>query len=626
MSNDGAAVAIKGAVAGDELSYDDLFKGTGGLDDALASHEQQREHCDDDSDGDHDDDGGLRAPPADDTEEISYTDLFKGEIDDVLASGEHANGVDGYYDDSDNELSSSSRHRHHLQRRRRSLSSRSMSATPATSDGTTAGTGIGDEQRPTSPRAVSASMFSRFPHKSRILKRSARSEHRHRDASVSPSLSERPSTTGRFRRSRESDFHEESDSSSNLRLSKLKGPKSLPSKIHLSSEERMAQFIGRHRPRKSIFLRRKSSGLKHYNLGYQTAPLSAPILNGANKSKSNSSLSLKNFKYVQEFMQVETEKSRRDDLGALIVTLGLQKDHLRDEIVLQLYKQTTRNPDEKSTVLGWKLLAMCLSTWPPSADFDDLLRDFCRSKTSSESKKEVVFLLELCDWILSTWIADKRSPLTRLELDHLDEFGASFYSPAKFAYHSSLSFQLSAAERHHDLVDGIPPILHKLCASVLDLGGRDTQGIFRVAASRSVMMETRLELEKNLRSARIPTAHVAADLLKHWLRSLSCPLFPAAQHSTLLDAARANSSPEECMNLATSAVSPAAFVVLKYLLDFFGELSKFEEKTSMGASNFAIILAPSIIVITDIDVTIVMEKSPLASKFVENLIVHCKNS
>lgn len=33
------------------------------------------------------------------------------------------------------------------------------------------------------------------------------------------------------------------------------------------------------------------------------------------------------------------------------------------------------------------------------------------------------------------------------------------------------------------------------------------------------------------------------------------------------------------MNLATSAVSPAAFVVLKYLLDFFGELSKFEEKT-----------------------------------------------
>src|SRR5688572_11624180 len=42
---------------------------------------------------------------------------------------------------------------------------------------------------------------------------------------------------------------------------------------------------------------------------------------------------------------------------------------LRDEVYMQLCKQTTQNPKLESTMKGWELMLFCLATFPPRFDF-----------------------------------------------------------------------------------------------------------------------------------------------------------------------------------------------------------------------------------------------------------------
>lgn len=78
-----------------------------------------------------------------------------------------------------------------------------------------------------------------------------------------------------------------------------------------------------------------------------------------------------------------------------VLSVGLSETLLRDEIYLQVMKQTIANPNEyvmnsfslpssglftrwlcrcrDSTLLGYKLLYLCLLTFPPSADLSRFL-------------------------------------------------------------------------------------------------------------------------------------------------------------------------------------------------------------------------------------------------------------
>lgn len=51
-----------------------------------------------------------------------------------------------------------------------------------------------------------------------------------------------------------------------------------------------------------------------------------------------------------------------------ILQRGLDEPLLRDEIYVQLIKQTTMNPNPRSLLLGWKLIYLCLLTFAPEED------------------------------------------------------------------------------------------------------------------------------------------------------------------------------------------------------------------------------------------------------------------
>ena len=61
--------------------------------------------------------------------------------------------------------------------------------------------------------------------------------------------------------------------------------------------------------------------------------------------------------------------------------LALRVYGLRDEIYIQLMKQITKNPSNESKFRGWKLLEICLKSFPPSDDLENFLDYFCRKNS-----------------------------------------------------------------------------------------------------------------------------------------------------------------------------------------------------------------------------------------------------
>src|SRR5688572_13340851 len=65
-----------------------------------------------------------------------------------------------------------------------------------------------------------------------------------------------------------------------------------------------------------------------------------------------------------------------DTVALDITTRGWSKQVLRDELYIQLCRQTTDNPRRDSLRRGWELMAICLAFFPPSVKFQPYLEGY----------------------------------------------------------------------------------------------------------------------------------------------------------------------------------------------------------------------------------------------------------
>ncbi len=56
-----------------------------------------------------------------------------------------------------------------------------------------------------------------------------------------------------------------------------------------------------------------------------------------------------------------------------VLRKGYETPSIRDEVFLQIIKQLSTNPRAESVAKGWQLMCMCVSTFPPSSDFENFL-------------------------------------------------------------------------------------------------------------------------------------------------------------------------------------------------------------------------------------------------------------
>ena len=105
------------------------------------------------------------------------------------------------------------------------------------------------------------------------------------------------------------------------------------------------------------------------------------VKKGASNNKTLEGLraaALENFRYIMFYMKDLSAKEAELGLAAQHMTdevcrgkisqAGLTRPELRDEVFVQLIKQTNENPSESSAVRGWQLVASCTSVYKPSEE------------------------------------------------------------------------------------------------------------------------------------------------------------------------------------------------------------------------------------------------------------------
>lgn len=122
---------------------------------------------------------------------------------------------------------------------------------------------------------------------------------------------------------------------------------------------------------KGIF--RKKSSVRDM-LSWTGEAITKPMLSLA-RDKAGKKMAIEQFKLVQIYMG--DRKARvgmsLNSVAMDIIQQGVANPWVRDELYVQLCRQTTENPKRESLIRGWELMAICLSFIPPSPTFQPAL-------------------------------------------------------------------------------------------------------------------------------------------------------------------------------------------------------------------------------------------------------------
>ena len=113
-------------------------------------------------------------------------------------------------------------------------------------------------------------------------------------------------------------------------------------------------------------------------LSWTTEAISKPLTCLPSEEKSAKKEAVQTYRLIQIYMGDRKAKPDMtiNSVAFDITTMGYNKPSLRDEIFVQLCKQTTDNPKKDSLRRGWELMAICLAFFPPSATFAPFLQGY----------------------------------------------------------------------------------------------------------------------------------------------------------------------------------------------------------------------------------------------------------
>lgn len=80
-------------------------------------------------------------------------------------------------------------------------------------------------------------------------------------------------------------------------------------------------------------------------------------------------------KYMGEGADPITDHGRVE-IAYKLLNQGLKRPELKDELYMQLLKQTRGNPDVSSRARAWELFFLVASTMPPSKDYIGLISEY----------------------------------------------------------------------------------------------------------------------------------------------------------------------------------------------------------------------------------------------------------
>ncbi|EDL29616.1 rho GTPase-activating protein 39 isoform X1 [Mus musculus] len=362
------------------------------------------------------------------------------------------------------------------------------------------------------------------------------------------------------------------------------------------------------------------------------------------------------FKLIQMYMGDRRAKADPLHVALEIATKGWSAQGLRDELYIQLCRQTTENFRLESLARGWELMAICLAFFPPTPKFHSYLEGYIyrhmdpvndtkvtqhikellerNSKKKSKLRKKPKPYVEEPDGVaISTYakycyhklqkaaLTGAKKGLKKPNVEEIRHAKNAVFSPSMFG--SALQEVMSMQkERYPDRQ--LPWVQTRLSEEVLALNGDQTEGIFRVPGDIDEVNALKLQVDQWKVPTGLEDPHVPASLLKLWYRELEEPLIP---HEFYEQCIAHYESPEAAVAVV-HALPRINRMVLCYLIRF---LQVFVQPanvaiTKMDVSNLAMVMAPNCLRCQSDDPRVIFENTRKEMSFLRVLIQHLDTS
>ncbi|XP_032680440.1 uncharacterized protein LOC116848445 isoform X3 [Odontomachus brunneus] len=388
------------------------------------------------------------------------------------------------------------------------------------------------------------------------------------------------------------------------------------------------------RPKGLRLLFRKKFSVRDI-LSWSKDPIPQPMLAMVDGEKLLKREACNLFRLVQVYMgdRKANVGMTLDGVAMDIVNTAFSKPPLRDELYVQICRQTTENPRKESLRRGWELMAVCLAFVPPSATFEPYLEGYMnRHRDPNFQFPEVAkwpihvqvshYATVACRRLQRIGAHGKRQP-RKATIEDIDQARIQIFRASMFG--ATLS-EVMALQRDRYPLRELPWIQTTLTRQVLVRGGTLTEGIFRVSADADEVSALKSCLDKFEDGAILAAsqdAHAPASLLKLWVRELYEPLIPDSFYVECVS--MRHDDPE------ASAANVAALVdrlpdlnrrVLCHLIRFLQIFARPEvvARTKMDANNLAMVMAPNVLRCTSQDPRVILENARKEMAFVRTLI------
>ncbi|XP_061635814.1 rho GTPase-activating protein 39 isoform X2 [Phyllopteryx taeniolatus] len=383
-----------------------------------------------------------------------------------------------------------------------------------------------------------------------------------------------------------------------------------------SSETDIENWASKHFNKHTQGLFRRKVSIANM-LAWSSEPIKKPMIVTSDRNVKKEAVDI--FKLIQTYMGDRRTKADPLCVALEVVVRGWSNRGLRDELYIQLCRQTTENFRYDSLERGWELMAVCLAFFPPTPRFHNYLEGYiCRHMDPLNDTKGVAissYAKHCYRKLTKAALTGAKKGLQKPSLEEIQHARNAIFSPSMFG--SSLE-EVMALQRERYPDHQLPWVQTRLSEEVLGLNGDQTEGIFRVPGDIDEVNALKLQVDQWKIPTGLEDPHIPASLLKFWYRELEEPLIPHEFY-------------DECVKNYDNADAAVQVVlglphinklVLCYLIRFLQVFAQPANVsvTKMDVNNLAMVMAPNCLRCQSDDPRVIFENTRKEMSFIRLLI------
>eukprot|EP00035_Acanthoeca_spectabilis_P039608 m.63704 g.63704 ORF g.63704 m.63704 type:complete len:544 (-) comp9675_c0_seq1:163-1794(-) len=341
----------------------------------------------------------------------------------------------------------------------------------------------------------------------------------------------------------------------------------------------------------------------------------SPMLMTIRKTHRKDAIDL--FKLVQMAMGDRSNRGRAFiDIATAIVSKSWAEKLLRDELYLQLCKQTTDNKSSKSEEAGWELLAISVTFFPPSNRFFSYLEGYVYRHVTGDDKisQYAEHCLKKLDRARQAGARRGNDVPSKAEVELAQK---NIFNPSLFG--STLEEVMDVQEKEKPGLE-LPWVVTALAEEILRKKGAQTEGIFRVPGDSDAVNNLKVALDKFTMKDTYSEPHVPASALKLWFRELQEPLISEEYYENCIGAAN-----NADMAIATLDLLPELNrKLLTYIIRFLQVIGQKQNQaiTKMSHDNLAMVWAPNFLRCPSNDPMVIFNNTKMEMQYVRHLVLN----